>query len=164
MTGDPVWLQYASDYKFEDLALDRRIEIPQEITQGREANIESGLQGELIIYSYFLQQKQSGLSKIREIRWKNSEDESYLPYDFEVDVATNAGIVTDYVEVKSTLSDQKQVFEISAQQLKFAQVEKEHFHIYRVFNAGDLEHVRIVPIKNLSLRLDQKHVKLCMVI
>ena len=137
---------------------------PSNVTLGQGSEKpEIGRWGEYLVYNYLLQQQEMH-GDISSINWCNSDDETGNPYDFELTLNTENGEVSIYVEVKSTLSDTKDLFEISVQQVEFAQQLKERFHIYRVFSAGDLEKVRLVRIDNLSLRLDQKQVKLCMLI
>lgn len=74
------------------------------------------------------------------------------------------GIVQIFIEVKTILIDDKDVFEIFFQQIQFVQEYWENFYIYRVFNVGDLERVRLVRINNISFRMDQKQVWLWMMI
>lgn len=74
------------------------------------------------------------------------------------------GIVQIFIEVKTILIDDKDVFEIFFQQIQFVQEYWENFYIYRVFNVGDLERVRLVRINNISFRMDQKQVRLWMMI
>lgn len=74
------------------------------------------------------------------------------------------GIVQIFIEVKMILIDDKDVFEIFFQQIQFVQEYWENFYIYRVFNVGDLERVRLVRINNISFRMDQKQVRLWMMI
>ena len=107
---------------------------------------------------------QKAVGNIVDVIWSNQEGERGNPYDFEVHFADENGIQTDYIEVKSTMSDSKEVFPISVQQIKFADEKKDNFHIYRVFNAGHPEKVKLIRIHDLNLRLSQKQVKLCMMI
>lgn len=64
------------------------------------------------------------------------------------------GVVQIFIEVKTILIDDKDVFEIFFQQIQFVQEYRENFYIYRVFNVGDQERVRLVRINNISLRMD----------
>ena len=68
------------------------------------------------------------------------------------------------MEVKATRSHEKQLFEISPNEVQFALDQKENYHLYRVFNAGNPEEVRIAKIVNVSGQLEKKSVKLCMMI
>ena len=94
------------------------------------------------------------------------------PYDFEirqrrlngVEEDENTNTVITYVEVKTTSSDQKEFFEISVPELQFALAKQEALHLYRVFNAGKPDHLRIRRLRNLAAQLEMKNVKLWMVI
>ncbi|KAK3086464.1 hypothetical protein FSP39_018803 [Pinctada imbricata] len=142
LMDDPIWGEFASEYVFEELGSGAALKVPpSHITLGQGSEKpEIGRWGEYL------------------------DDETGNPYDFEVIVEGEEGTEVIYIEVKSTLSDKKDLFEISAQQVDFARQVKERFHIYRVFNAGDMETVRLVRIDNLSLCMDKKQVKLCMLI
>ena len=71
---------------------------------------------------------------------------------------------TIYVEVKATRSHQKQLFEISPNEVQFALDQKESYQLFRVFNAGNPDKVRIAKIVNVCDQLEKKTVKLCMMI
>lgn len=157
----------ASDYTYEELGQGSNLkatpEILQDLDQNETSLHEIGRWGEHMVYQYLLQQKEAD-PNITEVKWCNKENEKGTPYDMEISRKTDSGIVQTFIEVKTTLTDDKDVFEISSQQIQFAQEHRENFHIYRVFNAGDLERVRLVRIENLSLRMDQKQVRLWMMI
>jgi hypothetical protein len=70
---------------------------------------------------------------------------------------------TTYVEVKTTRYDDLNCFELSLWEWEFATKEpRVPFHIYRVFNAGDVNKVRIVIIKDILGLLNERKVKLCL--
>lgn len=157
----------ASDYTYEELGQGSNLkatpEILQDLDQNETSLHEIGRWGEHMVYQYLLQQKEANPNMV-DVKWCNKENEKGAPYDMEISRQTDSGIVQTFIEVKTTLTDDKNVFEISSQQIQFAQEHRENFHIYRVFNAGDLERVRLVRINNLSLRMDQKQVRLWMMI
>ncbi|XP_062567288.1 uncharacterized protein LOC134229558 [Saccostrea cucullata] len=163
----PAWTELASDYTYEELcqgsSLKAPPEIPLDLDQDESNLQEIGRWGEHLVHQYLLEQ-QEGDSDIIEVKWCNKEKEQGTPYDFELSRRTEDGVIKTFIEVKTTLTDDKDVFEISSQQIQFAQEQRENFHIYRVFNAGDLERVRLVRIDHLCLRLDQKQVRLWMMI
>lgn len=162
-TGDPIWTYMASDYTYESLGSGPQLNVSVTSTlSDQAADPEIGQWGEELVGSYLENQKRSGV--IIDYSWKNKREESGCPYDFEVHFADDSGLQTDYIEVKSTVSDTKEVFEISIQQVKFASEKNEHFHIFRVFNAGDMENVKLIRITDLNMRMSQKQVKLCMFI
>lgn len=157
----------ASDYTYEELGQGSNLKATPEILQDlnqNETNLHIiGRWGEQRVYQYLLRQKEAN-PNIVEVKWCNKENEKGAPYDMEISCQTDLGIVQTFIEVKATTKDDKDVFEISSQQIQFAQEHQENFQIYRVFNAGDRERVRLVRIDNLSLRMDQKQVRLWMMI
>ena len=153
----------ATDYSYEELGSGAELELPETLSLNEGApGPEMGKWGEEFVNHYLERQKRLGA--IIDFVWINNAQESGRPYDFEVHFADDNGIQTDYIEVKSTRLDRKEVFEISIQQVKFASEQKEHFHIFRVFNAGDKEQVKLIRITDLNMRMSQKQVKLCMLI
>ncbi|XP_038073872.1 uncharacterized protein LOC119741972 [Patiria miniata] len=116
--------------------------------------------GEKLVYLYLLQQAQSMSPEGSEVtvKWVNMQDETGDPYD----IVITCGSQNIYVEVKSTIRDQKQVVEISPRQVAFALEMGQAFHLYRVFNAGNKSGVRLGRLQNLALRMDRKEVKLFM--
>merc|ERR1719378_11199 len=132
---------------------------------GEEGNVEVGRWGEELVYKHLLSRLKKPDSGIVQVSWGNKFGESGMPYDIVVRQQTPGGeSETVYVEVKATRSSQKQLFEISPNEVQFALDQKEHYHLFRVFNAGNPERVRIAKIVNVCDQLDKKSVKLCMMI
>ena len=100
-------------------------------------------------------------SGIVNFNWANVDKESGLPYDFEL-MCSDSEVT--YVEVKATLSDHKACFEFSHRQLVFASEKGPHYHLYRVYCAGDPVRVRLVRVENLAKRLEERQLKLFMAI
>jgi len=100
-------------------------------------------------------------SGLMSYQWVNVHKESGLPYDFEL---RSSDAEVTYVEVKATLSDRKACFEFSQHQLVFANEQGSHFHLYRVYCAGDPHRVRLVRVENLAKRLEERQLKLFMAI
>ena len=108
----------------------------------------------------------------------NATYEKEMPYDLEVTMQAqknlNSAVLVDgddetstrtiFVEVKATITDCKEFFEISHPQLKFADKEEENYHVIRVSNVGKIEEVKLLRLENLAQKLKEKTVKLCMVI
>ena len=97
----------------------------------------------------------------------NEAEESGSPFDFLVkirDPENQVEIVEVYIEVKATKSSKKSFFEISAQEVKFAQEKQEYYHLYRVFNAGDSSKVRLTRLENLAHKMDTQQVRLCLAV
>lgn len=154
----------ASEYSYEELGTGRVLPIPPEMKLDTGVdNKETGKWGEILVYHYLLKQKDEN-SHIMHVIWCNETAETGLPYDITVHCCDEQKEWVVYIEVKSTTSDTKEFFEISSKQVLFAQEKKENFHIYRIFSAGDPEKVQLLRIENLSLRLDQNQVRLCMLL
>lgn len=96
------------------------------------------------------------------VTWVNEEEESGLPYDIAVSSASTGAIV-EYVEVKSTRTMEKGVFEISMNELDQAAVHGSTYSIYRVFNAGDAARCRVIRMKNPVSLVRQKKIQLALV-
>lgn len=156
----------ATDYEHDNLGSVVDLAIVKTLTLHEGAgDLEIGRWGEALVAEYLQGQKELG--NISDYKWANTEEETGSPYDFEVQIAgenDENDICKNYIEVKSTLANDKEVFEISIQQIKFANRKKSSYHIYRVFNAGNSERVRLIRITNLDMRLTNKQVKLCMLI
>lgn len=72
---------------------------------------------------------------------------------------------TEYVEVKSTRFNDRNVFEISPWEWKFCSTDSRvPYHIFRVFNAGSAERVHMVIIRNVYQRVVEGRCKLCLAI
>lgn len=168
--GIPIWLQSAQDLEYEELTVSSDLKIPDSIIdqESKDYNSSTGRWGENLVFNYLLQQKIRSNSYIFSVVWVNEMKESGKPFDFEIKLydtdSTNKSLYTVYIEVKSTLFDKKEAFEISGPEVQFALEQKANFHIYRVYNAGNAETVRIVKIENLASQIDQKNVRLCLLI
>lgn len=162
-SGGPIWNQKVADYTVDELGTSKDIPVAKILKlKGDESDSDFGHWGEQFVNLYL--EKQKELGKILDYKWRNKEEEAGFPFDFEVQVQGENGIRKDYIEVKSTQSNDKEVFQVSVHQIKFADEKAERYHIYRVFNAGNPDQVRLVRITNLDMRLSTKQVKLCMII
>lgn len=92
-----------------------------------------------------------------QVLWCNQSGESGQPYDFKL---TFSPAETVYVEVKSTMRKEKSFIHLSANELDLALREKERYHVYRVYSAGDAQNVRLCRIRNLAQHLHTKDLAL----
>ncbi|CAC5410109.1 unnamed protein product [Mytilus coruscus] len=163
-TGLPVWVKEL-EYEEEELASGKTLKLPTvAMSDDKTPEIpEIGQYGEQIVYNYLLNEKDKN-PYISSVKWCNEEEEIGQPYDFTVGMKTEDEEFTVYIEVKSTLSDTKEIFEISYPQVKFAQKNRERFHVYRIFNSLNPDRVRLVRIQNLAQKINAKQVKLCLLI
>ena len=131
-----------------------------------------GRWGESLVYQYLRQ----SLSSSSTVEWLNIEEESRAGYDIIIQqpikvTNTGAGIFnrstqltrTTFVEVKTTRFDDLNTFEISLWEWQFATANpRVNYHIYRVFNAGDLKKVRVVVIEDILELITSRKVRLCL--
>ncbi|GLE01342.1 hypothetical protein PINS_up010172 [Pythium insidiosum] len=93
-----------------------------------------------------------------QVKWVNETEESGLPYD--ITVRSGASQDIEYIEVKSTRTMEKGVFEISMNELDTAGMHGSRYSIYRVFNAGNAAQCRVVRLRNPIALVRQKKISL----
>ncbi|KAJ0395778.1 hypothetical protein ATCC90586_003757 [Pythium insidiosum] len=93
-----------------------------------------------------------------QVTWVNEAQESGLPYD--ITVSSRGSQDVEYIEVKSTRTMEKGVFEISMNELDQAGVHGSRYSIYRVFNAGSADQCRVVRLRNPIALVRQKKISL----
>ncbi|XP_072230072.1 uncharacterized protein [Leuresthes tenuis] len=94
------------------------------------------------------------------VLWCNQSGESGQPYDFKLTFGVAGPLGVVFVEVKSTIKKEKSFIHLSANELDFALKEKERYHIFRVYSAGDAQNVRLCRIQNLAQHLHTKDLAL----
>lgn len=124
--------------------------------------------GEQLVNSFLCHWRDSGdPGRPTQVLWCNQDGESRQPYDFKLTFGAAggghanggaAGVV--YVEVKATVKRERAFIHLSANELDFALKEKERYHIFRVYNAGDAQNVRLCRIQNLAQHLHAKDLEL----
>ncbi|XP_061088728.1 uncharacterized protein wu:fj29h11 isoform X2 [Conger conger] len=159
----PVWGKQTPQAVLEDLVLD--CSRPKTVVFNLEDNLDTmsiGEWGEQLVNAFFTHWKESGSPDApREVTWYNSNGESGRPCDFKITFATDGESCHEvFVEVKSTVKPEKHFIRLSANELDLALKEKERYHIYRVYNAGDSQNVRLCRIKNLAQHLHSKDLEL----
>ena len=158
-----MWLQdNETPYEHIDIGA---LTVPEGLAPNEgDSKAEEGRWGEQLVYSYLVQSARHD-PRIISVTWINEDQETGDPYDIVVTTGSlqyPREVSTIYIEVKSTVSDTKNFFEMSLQQIHFACDKNDAFHLYRVFNAGQQVAVRLMRLENLALKLDRKEVKLCM--
>ncbi|XP_043958453.1 protein NO VEIN isoform X2 [Gambusia affinis] len=114
--------------------------------------------GEQLVNSFLCHWRDSSdPARPTHVLWCNQSGESGQPYDFKLAFG-EAGAI--FVEVKSTVKREKSFIHMSANELDFALKEKERYHIYRVYSAGDAQNVRLCRIQNLAQHLHTKDLAL----
>lgn len=149
---------------FEDLSFPSDTKVLDRIPLADATSREDvGRWGEQCVYEFLLNQTKFLPPDVKvDIVWVNEKGNTTRPYDLEIRGVE--GEMITYVEVKTTTSDQKDIFEISVQELQFALKNQQAFHLYRVFNAGNPSFLRIRRLRNLAAHLEGKNVKLCLMI
>eukprot|EP00112_Aurelia_sp_Birch-Aquarium-sp1_P000006 Seg1.6 transcript_id=Seg1.6/GoldUCD/mRNA.D3Y31 product="hypothetical protein" protein_id=Seg1.6/GoldUCD/D3Y31 len=125
-----------------------------------------GYLGEMIVYKglqvTFTELINAGMV---EIQWLNETQPTLEPYDIRILIKENNMITNErFIEVKTTTSVEDKAFEISSQQLRFALDNRENFDVYRVCGVNHLETIVIKRLPSLARYLDQKVVKLFVVL
>ncbi|XP_017542150.1 protein NO VEIN isoform X3 [Pygocentrus nattereri] len=156
-----VWTKpVTTEAVLEDLVLDCSLPQSLQLLEDYDDTAGIGKWGEQLVYSFLTHWRESG-SGPREITWYNQIGESGQPCDFKLTFANGQdGMREVYVEVKTTVKREKHFIHLSANELDLALREKENYHIYRVYSAGDSQSVRLCRIKNLAQHLHSKTLEL----
>ncbi|ETK79908.1 hypothetical protein F441_14516 [Phytophthora nicotianae CJ01A1] len=128
-------------------------------TMTKEEREAIGRWGEEYVFNQLKQQHADSESR-RTVEWVNEKEESGLPYDLTL---SSAGKVVEYIEVKSTRTMEKGVFEISMNELDQAAIHGSTYSIYRVFNAGNPALCRVIRMKNPVSLVRQRKIQLALV-
>ncbi|CAF2887874.1 unnamed protein product [Rotaria sp. Silwood2] len=100
-----------------------------------------------------------------EIIWLNEKFEQGKPYDFIIKYLKTK-IIT-YIEVKSTLSNNRQLIPITYNELQYCcslSDINQHFQIYRVYNTGQVKKVKLRIVENLEEKLRKHDLELFLLI
>ncbi len=100
-----------------------------------------------------------------EIIWLNENFEQGKPYDFILKNLLTKLI--HYIEVKSTLSHRRQLIPITFNELQYCcslSDINQHFQIYRVYNTGQLNEVKLRIVENVEEKLRKHHLELFLLI
>ncbi len=123
----------------------------------QESLLRIGRWGEEYVYQVLLRRGALPCGrKIENISWVNQTRETGKPYDIEVKLGGGGGdadgdeIKDDriYIEVKSTVAENKDLAFFSLNELKFAEKVSSYYHLYRVYNTGKSSS-RICHLENL---------------
>jgi hypothetical protein len=126
------------------------------ISLAQSANAEEiGRWGEECVYIML-----KNIEVNNQVIWVNESVESGRPYD----IVIKGKDVEMFIEIKSTSTSEKNVLEISSQEIKCAFEKQENYHLYRVYNAGNPNDCRVARLCNLASNLDRKAVSLFILI
>ncbi|CEG37945.1 phosphoserine aminotransferase [Plasmopara halstedii] len=126
-------------------------------TMTKEEREAIGRWGEEYVYN---QLKRQYAESNTTVEWLNEKEESGLPYDLTL---SSKSKVEEYIEVKSTRTMEKGVFEISMNELDQAAIYGSSYCIYRVFNAGNSALCRVIRLKNPVSLVRQRKIQLALV-
>ena len=157
---EPIQVQFEELTCIQDLLGPETPDLPNVLPEGSLDTMDIARWGEELVLLY-LRHKLSSTAPGVEVHWINETEESGVPYDI---VITNQGSAVTYVEVKSTVKEQKELVEISAQQVAFALEKEASVHLYQVFNAGSSATVRLCRLQNLGQHMVTKDVRLFMLL
>lgn len=116
----------------------------------------TGRLGEAVVFNYLLEKHGPN-----HVTWINAEAERQLPYDIVIDDFDGQ---QKLVEVKATLSEDKDWFEISDREWELAGKAGERFIIIRVFLVGSLGSARILWLPNPAKLCNDKVIKLALIL
>ncbi|XP_078257611.1 LOW QUALITY PROTEIN: uncharacterized protein LOC144594664 [Rhinoraja longicauda] len=162
----PVWTKEQShEEALEELAIHSAVGTPQTVifSEDKAENTAIGEWGERFVHA-FLTHWQGSDSQLKPsvVSWVNQQGESGLPFDFRVVFPSlnQQPAVDTFIEVKSTVKAEKNYVQLSAQEMDLALRAKSHYHLYRVYRAGDSQNVKLCRIKNLAQCLHAKQLEL----
>ncbi|GFO25015.1 tudor domain-containing protein, partial [Plakobranchus ocellatus] len=165
----PMWSAINQDLEYTDLTEEISANLPnlhlEDLEQNDQAeqNLAVGRWGEMLVLDYLHKLKNSN-PNIDAVLWANAEGEKGLPWDFEVIYTEGDNTqLTVYIEVKTTITADREMFEVSPRQLELALKEGRNFQVYRVFGAGKPE-PRLLRIENVADKMNKKQIKLFMIV
>ncbi|XP_066560829.1 uncharacterized protein LOC136750017 isoform X2 [Amia ocellicauda] len=161
----PIWEKALPPQAvLEDLTINSTISMPQTVVFSEDCRdtMAIGEWGESLVYAFLTGWKENGSPDgPKEIVWYNRNGESGQPCDFKVTFGTgDNGSSEVFIEVKATVKSERNFIHLSANELDLALKERDRYHIYRVYNAGDSQNVRLCRIRNLAQHLHAKELEL----
>ena len=101
-----------------------------------------------------------------DVKWMNADNESRASYDITLFERSLGGLHgTTFVEVKSTRFADRNVFQLSLWEWEFMITHpRPNYDIYRVYNVGDKNAVKVVVYKNVLRLIQEKKVQLCLAV
>ena len=118
--------------------------------QQNEINKELGDAGEKFIYEYEREYvKKYNLPDSKQVKWVAKDVEDGLGYDI---LSYDSQGNEIYIEVKTTLGNEKSSFYITANELSKSEQEKERYFLYRVYNFDMKTRRGEISVRRGSLR------------
>ncbi|XP_028845943.1 uncharacterized protein LOC114796163 isoform X2 [Denticeps clupeoides] len=161
-----VWTHPQTGEFLEDL--DLKCSLPQNVafTEDHTDAVRIGEWGEQLVHSFLCHWKEDGSPGPTDVTWYNQNGESGKPFDFKVtfNEPHSPGSNEIFVEVKTTVKQDRKFIHLSANELDFALKVRDKYHLYRVYGAGDSQNVRLCRIKNLAQQLHSKTVEMFLLV
>ncbi|XP_005090510.1 uncharacterized protein LOC101857532 isoform X2 [Aplysia californica] len=160
----PLWSGQTEELSYTELGQGSNLPVPEALIKDDSQVGEIGRWGEQLVWDYLQRLRQTD-RLVEDVIWPNESTESGRPYDFEILFKSDEvdKVFSVFVEVKTTVSTDKEVFPISLTQIRFAMQQGEHYQIYRVFGAGQKD-VRLLRIDNVADRMRLHQMKLLMLL
>ena len=147
---------------------------------GESTRLKIGRWGEMWVHEMMKRRYESEIADGSLcVEWVNERAETGLPFDFrltrrrlqqqpqqreEGEHDDDEEEETTFIEVKSTRRAHQEVFPVSSRELAFAHECGANYHIYRLYNVGQVHDVRLKIVKNLPRLLNTHQVNLFMLI
>lgn len=121
-----------------------------------------GRWGEALVYNFLVASRPGW-----RVTWLNEQTESTSFYDIHLespDFNDGSGRRVIFVEVKTTRSRDKNVFEMSPNEWNFANRPGVDYRVFRVFGAGDRQNARLTVVKDPARMVNERGIALCLAI
>jgi hypothetical protein len=136
--------------------------LPWRLDMAQHSAKAVGHWGEALVHRYLL----ATLPSTCTVSWVNELEESNAAYDLKVYDGGIGGLHgTVFVDVKSTWTDDRNVFFLSLDEWQFITgLPKVQYDIYRVYNAGDPSRVRVVIYHDVERLVKERKISLCLAV
>ncbi|KAF8819225.1 hypothetical protein IE077_001373, partial [Cardiosporidium cionae] len=162
-TFDVEELAVSKRLRKEGMLLGRKYNASNASQSTIDRDQQTGKWGEAFVYEYLKNMYDSEINKgTAKVKWMNEGIESKECYDVIVEIKYSENQwETYYIEVKSSLSTQKHIFEISYSEWRMAQLKGMYYHIYRLIGIGT-ENIKLTRIVNPYRQWKEKQIGLCL--
>lgn len=175
---EPVNFVPLESFHFEDTSSFNFQQVELAMLGSDEDRLYIGQWGEMWVYNYLCIKHAASIAagNVR-IIWLNQRCQSEAPFDIRLEQKQVQAVITEgstveeeswlktCIEVKATKAEEKNMFEISRQEVQAAVNLGERYHIYRVYNAGgDGSKVKLRILPDIVTLMDNNAIKLCLFI
>lgn len=126
------------------------------MSTGTEQQQITGRSGEEVAYQYLI--KKYGA---KEVKWVNEDGETGAPFDM---IVRNESGKQEFVEVKTTRSQDKDWFEISAREWEFAEVHGDLYTVLRVILPNAESSFQIIRFSNPVKLCRERTIQLALIL